>query len=127
MADLVPLFAFTPVGAEPWDKLFTSLRATRDTELRESYPAHVVDSWIGHNEIVAKKNYLQLLEAHWEKAVQKAVQQPAASGCNSMQKGRAGGQKSLVLQPAAASCSAPHGGQVGMRGLEPPRPRDTRS
>ena len=48
------LAAIEAAGIEPWDKLFVALRATRDTELRERYPSHVVDAWIGHDEAVAK-------------------------------------------------------------------------
>jgi hypothetical protein len=29
-------------GEEPWPKLFANLRATRETELTETYPGHVV-------------------------------------------------------------------------------------
>lgn len=71
------LAAIEAAGIKPWDKLFVALRATRDTELREHFPSHVVDAWIGHDEAVAKKNYLQVTDEHFEKAVQKAVQYPA--------------------------------------------------
>ena len=65
-------------GIKPWDKLFVALRATRDTELREQFPGHVVDAWFGHDEAVAKKNYLQVTDEHFEKA----VQYPAESARN---------------------------------------------
>jgi len=57
-------------GLKPWPKPFQNLRATRETELMEIYPAHVVVSWIGHSEKVARKHYLQTTDAHFEKAVQ---------------------------------------------------------
>ena len=39
-----PLLAgIKAAGAEPWPKLWTALRATRDTELRETFPVHVVE------------------------------------------------------------------------------------
>ncbi len=47
--------AIEMAGAARWSKLYTSLRATRDTELRSKYPSHVVDAWIGHDENVAKR------------------------------------------------------------------------
>ena len=56
-------------GLVPWSKLFQNLRATRETELMETYPAHVVVAWIGHSETVARKHYLQTTDAHFEKAV----------------------------------------------------------
>ncbi len=39
-------------------KFFTNCRATRDAELRRSFPAHVVCQWIGHTERVAQEHYL---------------------------------------------------------------------
>ena len=56
-------------GLVIWQKPFQNLRATRETELMESYPAHVVVSWIGHSEKVAQRHYLQTTDAHFEKAV----------------------------------------------------------
>ena len=35
-------------GLKPWPKLFHNLRATRQTELSEEFPAHVVCSWLGN-------------------------------------------------------------------------------
>ena len=35
----------------------------------EIYPSHVVVSWIGHSEKVARLHYLQTTDAHFEKAV----------------------------------------------------------
>jgi integrase len=55
-------------GLEPWPKLFHNLRATRQTELEESFPSHVVCAWIGNSEKVARKHYLQVTEAHFAKA-----------------------------------------------------------
>lgn len=46
-------------GLEPWPKLFQNLSSTRETELMESFPAHVVCAWIGNSEAVARKHYLQ--------------------------------------------------------------------
>jgi integrase len=56
-------------GIIPWQKPFQNLRSTRETELMETYPAHVVCRWIGNSEAVAKKHYLQVTDAHFEKAV----------------------------------------------------------
>ena len=57
-------------GLEPWPKLFQNCRSTRETELIESFPIHVVCSWIGNTEAVAKNHYLQVTEAHFRKATQ---------------------------------------------------------
>ncbi len=66
-------------GLKPWPKLFQNLRASRQTELQETYPTHVVCAWMGNSPKVAAKHYLQVTEEHFEKAQQKAQQQPAAN------------------------------------------------
>jgi integrase len=55
-------------GLEPWPKLFHNLRATRQTELAETYPIHVVCAWLGNSEAVAKKHYLQIRDEHFAQA-----------------------------------------------------------
>ena len=55
-------------GLKPWQKLFNNLRSTRETELAEVYPMHVVCRWIGNSKPVAAENYLQLTEDHFRKA-----------------------------------------------------------
>ena len=72
--------AIEATGETPWPKLFVALRATRDTELREHSPGHVVDAWIGHSEAVARKNYLQVTDDHFDRYTQKAKQYTAATG-----------------------------------------------
>ena len=55
-------------GLKPWPKLFHNLRSTRETELAETYPIHVVCAWLGNSEKVAKKHYLQVLDQHFQQA-----------------------------------------------------------
>jgi integrase len=55
-------------GLEPWPKLFQNLRASRETELAEAYPIHVVCAWMGNSSLVAQKHYLQVTEEHFAKA-----------------------------------------------------------
>ena len=66
-------------GLKPWPKPFQNLRATRETELTETYPAHVVVSWIGHSEAVARKHYLQTTDLHFEKATNRTPIELVAS------------------------------------------------
>ena len=73
-------------GLTPWEKLFVNLRSTRETELAETYPMHVVCDWIGNSEAVAAKHYLQVTDAHFEaacgppgKALHQALQFAAVS------------------------------------------------
>ena len=61
-------------GLTPWPKLFQNMRSSRETELAEEYPVQVVCAWIGNSPQVASKHYLQITEAHFQKAVQNHVQ-----------------------------------------------------
>ena len=56
------------IGVKPWPKLFSNLRSSRETELVDNFPLHVVTKWIGHTPEVAKMHYLQLLDKHWNSA-----------------------------------------------------------
>jgi hypothetical protein len=71
---------------ESWPRLFQNLRSSRQTELTESIPAHVVCDWLGNTERIARDHYLQTMDEHWTSisrrsqdlrskwALQKAVQ-----------------------------------------------------
>jgi len=70
-------------GLKPWPRLFQNLRSTRETELAESFPLHVVTAWIGNSQLVARKHYLQVTDEHFARAArnpahgaQKATQHP---------------------------------------------------
>ena len=67
-------------GVTPWPRLWHNLRSSRQTELTESFPAHVVSMWLGNSERIAAQHYLHVLESHFQKATQKATQHTAASG-----------------------------------------------
>jgi hypothetical protein len=45
------------------------MRSTRETELAEQFPIHVVCKWIGNSQPVAAKHYLQLTDEHFERAL----------------------------------------------------------
>ena len=53
---------------KPWPKLFQNLRSTRETELAERYPLHVICAWMGNSQPVAAKHYLQVTDAHFNQA-----------------------------------------------------------
>ncbi len=55
-------------GLEPWPKTFHNLRATRQTELANHFPTHVVCKWIGNTAAVAAEHYLQITDEHFEQA-----------------------------------------------------------
>ena len=66
-------------GLKRWPKLFHNLRATRQTELCERWPEHVVCAWIGNSKPVAREHYLRVTEEHFEQAARptEAAQNPA--------------------------------------------------
>ncbi|MFN9413668.1 MAG: hypothetical protein ACK57V_14975 [Pirellula sp.] len=57
-------------GIPPWKRLFHSMRASRQTELERQFPLHVVCSWLGNTEAIAKKNYLLVKDSDFEQAIQ---------------------------------------------------------
>jgi hypothetical protein len=113
-------------GVEPWLKPWQNLRSSRETELTEDFPLHVVTAWIGNTEAVAKRHYLQVTEDHFSKAaksgavaVQKAVQQPAASsGSESQETKQALAEQELVRSDAGMCDGVPYH-LVGVTGFEP--------
>ena len=56
-------------GLQPWERLFHNLRASRQTELADEFPVHVVADWLGNTPEVADRHYLQTTEAHFRRAV----------------------------------------------------------
>lgn len=76
-------------GLKPWPRLWQNMRASRQTELVEQFPLHVVCRWVGNSPKVADKHYLQILDDHYQRAsspeaAQNAAQQATASGCESV-------------------------------------------
>jgi integrase len=67
-------------GLTPWPKPFQNCRSTRETELAETIPAHVVCAWIGNSEAVAKKHYLQVTDSHFARAIEPALQNAVQQG-----------------------------------------------
>jgi integrase len=76
-------------GVKPWPRLFHNLRASRQTELTEKFPAHVVCSWMGNTEAVAMGHYLKVRDSDFDRAAseptsvkpaQKAARPGAESG-----------------------------------------------
>jgi hypothetical protein len=61
-------------GVEPWPRLFHNMRATRQTELTEKFPVHVVCSWMGNSATIAAKHYLQVTDEHFERAAKSGAQ-----------------------------------------------------
>ncbi|MCG3180336.1 MAG: hypothetical protein BIFFINMI_02695 [Phycisphaerae bacterium] len=70
-------------GLDMWPKPFHNLRASRETELADEFPEHVVCRWIGNSRRVATDHYFQVTADHVAKAIagggraKKAAQNPA--------------------------------------------------
>ena len=112
-------------GLEPWPKLFQNLRSTRETELAEQFPMHVVCSWIGNTKAVATKHYLQVTDEHFRKATQNPTQTVQdKDDCDGQQRPdneeKSENSGAVTSSPLVFTCS------VAEAGLEPARPsRDT--
>ena len=102
-----------------WPKLFQNLRSTRETELAEDFPIHVVCRWIGNSQPVAAKHYLQLTDDHFAKAVRNPVQQPAVLPRTGSQSVATAQEKTPVLQGSTSECDVVPVALVPPQGLEP--------
>ncbi len=49
------------------------MRSTRETELADKFPMHVVNKWMGNIESVAIEHYLQVTVDHFRRAVSNEV------------------------------------------------------
>ena len=111
-------------GLNPWPKLFQNLRSTRETELAESFPMHVVCRWIGNTQPVAQKHYLQITDEHFERAVggdatalQNALQ--SAHATHRTQPQPLSNKREEPRKTRVSRGSVDH--KMRKRGLEPPR------
>ncbi len=107
-------------GLEPWPKLFQNLRSTRQTELAEQFPQHVVCDWIGNTNAVAAKHYLQVTDEHFLKAAQNPAQSVRAQGCFQSHIRKTESKESVVLQHLASFGNSTPETKVAEEGLEPP-------
>lgn len=57
-------------GFEPWPRVWHNLRASRQTELTERFPLHVVCAWLGNTTTVATQSYLSVRDSDYERALQ---------------------------------------------------------
>ncbi len=81
-------------GLVQWPRMFHNLRSSRETELLEEYPVHVVAKWMGHDAKVCLKHYAQTTDEHFDRArggaetgaevAQKQAQQRAADNRREM-------------------------------------------
>ena len=65
-----------------WPKPWQNLRFTRETELLDTWPDHVVCARIGNSKAVAMEHYNQVTDEHFKKAAQNPAQYQAVTGDN---------------------------------------------
>ena len=115
-------------GLKVWPKLFQNLRSTRETELNEDFPTHVVCKWIGNSPKVAAKHYLQVTDDHFRRAseaVQNPVQQPSEHGGTEQNSSETAEAESAFfndVQGNSRTCKELPMSSMGEAGFEPARP-----
>ena len=104
-------------GLKPWTRTFQNLRSSRETELTERFPLHVVTQWIGNSQLIAAKHYLQVRDEDFEKAIQvptsaaqNAAQQAHASSAKTRIEPQVPYYQNGVFQPETAHCELVHTG-----------------
>ncbi len=109
-------------GLKPWTRTFQNLRSSRETELTEAFPLHVVTVWLGNSQIIAAKHYLQVRDEDFERAAKSAherTQYGAATPCERVQTLPNDGGKNSVLQGVTVNCSTTQEFPLAPRGFEP--------
>ena len=112
--------AIVRAGVEPWPRPWHNMRATRQTELADRFPGHVVCSWLGNSETTAIKHYLRVRDDHFDKAAQNAAQSVHESPRRALQANWADSPKPLEKQSHATTRNVVHKCSVVREGLEPP-------
>ncbi len=92
------------IGVERWPRFFHSMRATRQTELEEVWPSHVVCYWLGNSTEIARRHYLMTTDEDFTKAAHNPTQHAPAQGGMETKPNVATIEKTPVLQGRAASC-----------------------
>ena len=108
-------------GLQPWPRLFHNLRSSRQTELAERFPSHVVCDWLGNSEDIARKHYYQTTAEHFSQAT-RGAQNGAQAAQNAAQRGRAehGGEshkQGATPEPCAVSAIPCETQLLGTKGL----------
>ncbi len=98
-------------GIPAWTRPFHNLRSSRETELSQDFPLHVVTAWLGNSKKVAEDHYLQVTPDHIRKATQIPTHGATAEGCKRLQ-----AETETTVSPANAKDTVV---QVPPRGVEP--------
>ena len=106
-------------GVKPWPKLWHNLRSTRQTELAETWPIHVVCGWLGNSPAVAKSHYLQVTDSHFEKAAENPAEQVAELVRTVPQASSPETTHPPTLPGDASPCESLHDARMTPTGFEP--------
>ena len=118
-------------GLDVWPKLFQNLRSTRETELCETWPEHVVTAWIGNSSAVARKHYLQVTEDHFVRAARGTESGTVTGASARMERTERKSDKIVeeettdsqrgcdILRNDASPCADSNLDDMGRTGLEP--------
>ena len=122
-------------GVQLWERAFQNMRATRETELTQEHPLHVVVAWLGNSAPIAARHYLQVTDADFDRAVvpprmgggaesgaletQNAAQQASAENCRVSQETTQAPDNQGLMQNIANPCYGIQMSIVPPRGVEP--------
>ena len=86
-------------GLKLWERAFQNMRASRETELTQDHPLHVVVAWLGNSAPIAARHYLQVTDADFDRAVRGGAKSGALAAQNQAQ--QAAGDPGRLLQETA--------------------------
>jgi integrase len=111
-------------GLKPWPKLWHNMRSSRQTELTERYPIHVVCAWLGNSTAVAADHYLQVRDEYFSDAVGTEEKAAHFAARPTVESGELAGN-ATEEKPVCAASNGTAGytgeGESGPGGLEPPQ------
>jgi hypothetical protein len=106
-------------GVKPWPRLFQNLRSSRETELAETFPIHVVAEWLGNSPKTALTHYTQVTEDHYRRALHFPVQQAAATSRTDSQGKGGEDAEGEAEREVAACCETAQDDRVVLHGFPP--------
>ncbi len=117
-------------GVQLWERAFQNMRASRETELTQDYPLHVVTAWIGNSAPIAVRHYLQVVDSDFDRASQRGTesgtvaaqnqaQQPAARFGKESQETQKAPENQGFLPIVASQCDSAQEYILPPRGVEP--------
>ena len=105
-------------GLKPWSQSVHAMRKSRQTELADRYPEHVVSGWLGNSQSVAREFYLKTTDEHHATAVgEDGMRSCMPNGLprpgNAPQAVEAKNEKTPVLQGFSSNCIVVKKNRIG--------------